>query len=107
MEEPNQVRNKKIEVDLGLIETQYIRKTSLNGCSCQFPSNYGLPCRHQWKLFFRLANSNTPDVEILSQFRIDKLWKVSQETLVHNLCDNARQEKCCAYIMHSRVSVGK
>jgi hypothetical protein len=82
---------KKLELDLGMIETKYTRKTSLNHCSCQFPSNYGLPCRHQWKLFFRLANSNTPDVEILSQFRIDKLWKVSQETLVHNLCDNSCQ----------------
>jgi len=37
------------DADVGLASARFtaVRTTTLEACSCQFPVNYGLPCRHQ------------------------------------------------------------
>ena len=82
----------KLELeDFGVIETKQKRMTSLKWCSCQFPTNYGLPCRHMCRVLFSLFSANRPDKDLLDQIKIDSLWKNIDDYKVKTYLETCRK----------------
>ena len=53
------------EDDHGLTDSMPERTTTTRTCSCQFPSCFGLPCRHMLRVYFQL-NMNAVDMNTIS-----------------------------------------
>ena len=53
------------EDDHGLTDTMPERTTTIRTCSCQFPSCFGLPCRHMLRLYFQ-QNVNEVHMETIN-----------------------------------------
>lgn len=56
--------NERIQEDYALPSStamaRRVRHTTLYGCTCQFPSCWGLPCRHMLRLYLHLQHTEVP-----------------------------------------------
>ena len=101
-------KNNVLSEELGVVETFNTRQTSLGWCSCKYPHNYGLICRHQMKLFLHLANDNSiRDSDILDEFTIDTLWKSSAQDQHEELLQHLRNHDTLSTIMYKKPQASK